>query len=675
MSNSPPQIRLPAKVQAAETPGLSGLLTLAVAVVVVASLYLAREVLIPITLAILLSFLLSPVVALLRRIRLPRVVAVLLAVVIGFGAILSVGAVIGVQVAGLATEVPNYAATIEKKVDWVREATLGRLTTLTARFERHPAPAAAPSTKESQPGPTASRQNTPLGDGTRAVPVQVQQPPAEPLDLARTILAPIIGPVSDLLIVIIIAVFVLMQREDLRDRMIRLFGSNDLHRTTVALDDAARRLGRYFLAQLGINTSFGLIIAIGLWIIGVPSPFLWGVLSGLFRFVPYIGPVIGGLLPAAVAAAVEPGWSMVIWTAALYVAVEAITGQAIEPLIYGHSTGLSPVAVVVSAIFWTWIWGPIGLVLSTPLTLCLVVLGRHVERLEFLDVLLGDQPALTPVENFYQRMLAEDADETLRQAELFLKEKSLTSYYDEVALKGLQLAANDVARGVLTADGLQFIRTSAHDLIEELAVYDDVDPLEKKADLAGETKAEPNGVVSTQPPDGSTKTEDQSSAWRAGDLVLCLAGRGPLDEVASAMVAQLLSKHGLRTRAEPYVAASRDAIGSLDLSDIAMICISYLEISGNPSNLHYLLRRLRSKAPEIPVLVGLWPSEDEVIRDKRMRGVIGADYYTTTLKEAIEACVAQSRSGSAPPSGQSESDMQNLIPGEAVPFNSAAAVT
>ncbi|MCJ2105332.1 AI-2E family transporter, partial [Methylobacterium sp. E-041] len=255
--------------------------------------------------------------------------------------------------------------------------------------------------------------------------------------------------------------------EDLRNRMIRLFGSSDLHRTTVAMDDAAGRLGTYFLAQLGMNAAFGVIVGVGLWFIGVPNPILWGVFSALMRFVPYIGAFISGILPVALAAAVDPGWSMVIATAALFLIAEPIFGQVIEPLLYGHSTGLSPFAVIVSTLFWGFLWGPIGLILATPFTVCLVVLGRHVDSLEFLDILLGDRPPLTPVENFYQRMLAGDPDEARDLGEAMLKERSLSSYYDEVALKGLQLAANDYARGVVTPAQLENIRASARSLVED----------------------------------------------------------------------------------------------------------------------------------------------------------------------------------------------------------------
>lgn len=236
----------------------------------------------------------------------------------------------------------------------------------------------------------------------------MHQPNPTPFELVSRYLSPALSPFTTLGIIFVVAIFVLLQQEDLRDRVIRLLGSGDLHSTTVALDDGGRRLSRYFLTQLAINTTFGCVIGAGLFLIGVPHSALWGILSALLRFVPYIGSFLSALFPIALAAAVEPGWSMMIWTIVLYVVVETLAGQAVEPLLYGHSTGLSPAAVVIAAIFWSWLWGPIGLVLSTPLTLCLVVLGRHVKRLEFLEVMFGDRPPLTPVESFYQRVLAGD---------------------------------------------------------------------------------------------------------------------------------------------------------------------------------------------------------------------------------------------------------------------------
>jgi hypothetical protein len=313
----------------------------------------------------------------------------------------------------------------------------------------------------------------------------------------------------------------------------------------------------------------------------------------------------------------------------------------VEPVLYGHSTGLSPFSVVVAAIFWTWLWGPIGLILSTPLTLCLVVLGRHVDRLEFLDVLLGDRPALTPIESFYQRMLAGDPDEAIDYAELLLKERSLSSYYDEVALKGLQLAAHDVTRGVLQPEQLDRMKDAIASLVDDLDDHDDVDPAPDEADdgPAAPTRAEralpAEPAPTAQPPEAEALPE----AWRGEGAVLCIAGRGPLDEAAAAMLAQLLTKHGLGSRVEPHNAVSRSGIANLEVTGVAMVCISYLEITGTPSHLRYLLRRVRQKVPGAPILVGLWPAEEAVLRDDRLRAAVGADYYATSLREAVTACL------------------------------------
>jgi hypothetical protein len=466
------------------------------------------------------------------------------------------------------------------------------------------------------------------------------------------VLGPIFEPLTTVGIVLVVVVFLLLQREDLRNRMIRLFGSGDLHRTTVAMDDAAARLGTYFLAQLGMNATFGVIIGVGLWFIGVPNPLLWGVFSALMRFVPYIGAFISGILPVALAAAVDPGWSMVIATAALFLIAEPIFGQVIEPLLYGHSTGLSPFAVIVSTLFWGFLWGPIGLILATPFTVCLVVLGRHVDSLEFLDIMLGDRPPLTPVENFYQRMLAGDPDEVRDLAEAMLKERSLSSYYDEVALKGLQLAANDFGRGVVTPAQLENIRASSRSLVEDFEDHSDVEP--KGEDKAVNPNETPTLAERTHPkneavPGQAPPREALPEAWRGDAPVLCIAGRGPLDEASSAMLAQLLRKHGLGAKVAGHEAVSRDRIRDLDLTGVAMVCISYLDISGNPAHLRYLLERLKRRAPGMPVLVGLWPVGEKVLTDAAIGRQLGADVYVSSLRDAVAACLkaAGGETGSA----------------------------
>jgi predicted PurR-regulated permease PerM len=623
--------RRPASVPPAETPGLSGLLTLAVGVVVVAGLYLGRTVLIPITLAVLLSFLLAPLVNLLRRIRLGRVPSVLVAVLLALSIILAAGTLIGSQLADLVDEVPQYAMTIRGKVDAVQKFALSRAGPLMSRLgqQLNPPP----------PPPPKSRNAA----DQKPMAVEIQQPEPTPVQLAERIIAPIVDPLSTTAIVLIVAVFVLLQREDLRDRLIRLFGSSDLHRTTAAMNDAARRLSRYFLSQLGVNAAFGLITGLGLLVIGVPSPLLWGAIGTLLRFVPYIGPPLAAIFPLALAAAVSPGWSMMLWTAGLYVGVEGIIGQVIEPLLYGHSTGLSPFSVIVSATFWTWLWGPIGLILSTPLTLCLVVLGRHVERLEFLDVLLGDRPALTPVESFYQRMLAGDPDEAHSQAEHLLRDRPLSSYYDEVALKGLRLATVDAARGVLTGMQLDRIKEAIQNLIDDLDEHEDREPKLKGTaeEPAAPTRNEQD--LPKHPPPEKVARDALPVEWRGPAPVLCIAGRGPLDEAAASMLSQLLHKNGLKARVLPHAAVSRGRIGALEAEGVAMVCLCYLDIGDAPSHLRYMVRRLRQRLPAARLLVGLWPAEQSVLTDDRLRAAMGADVYVGSLREAVEACLDAAR--------------------------------
>jgi predicted PurR-regulated permease PerM len=632
-----PTPRQPAQVPPPITPGLRGLLTLAVGVVVIAALYFGREVFIPLVLAVLLSFVLAPVVSFLRRLRLGRVPSVIVAVLLALSVILGIGAVLGTQVITLAGDLPKYQATVQQKVSGLQEGVLGRANALLQRINHQVHDA---SQKASAAGTTAERSTG--GETPKAQLVRVQEADPSPLTLAHNILGPIVEPLTTVGIVLVVVVFLLMQREDLRNRLIRLFGSSDLHRTTVAMDDAANRLGTYFLAQLGMNAAFGLLIGVGLWFIGVPSPILWGVFSALMRFVPYIGAFISGLLPVALAAAVDPGWSMVIWTATLFLIAEPLFGHIIEPLLYGHSTGLSPFAVIVSTLFWGFLWGPVGLILATPFTVCLVVLGRHVESLEFFDVLLGDRPPLTPVENFYQRMLAGDPDEARDIGEQMLKERSLSSYYDEVALKGLQLAANDFARGVVTTAQLENIKLSCQGLVEDFENRTDVEP---EPDAKNRNPADvPSLAERTHPkneavPGQAPPSEQRPQAWRGETPVLCIAGRGPLDEAASTILAQLLRKHGLGARVTPYEAVSRGRIRELDLSGVAMICISYLDISGSPAHLRYLLERLKQRAPSIPILVGLWPVGEKVLTDAALGRQLGADIYVSSLRDGVEACL------------------------------------
>jgi predicted PurR-regulated permease PerM len=582
--------------------------TLAVGVIAIAALYFAREVFVPLALAVLLSFALGPLVLLLRRWHFGRIPSVIAAVLLAFLVIFGIGSVIGGQLAYLADNLPQYQSNITEKIHSLRGSAAGSgivgrasgmLKDLTSEITKAP-PADSKPARSATLAPRAAPQPQ------QPIPVEIRQPDATALQIIQSVIGPLVQPLATTGIVIVFVVFFLLQREDLRDRFIRLAGARDLQRTTGGLDDAARRLSRYLLAQTALNAVFGVLIGTGVWFIGIPNPVLWGILAMLLRFVPYIGPVIAAIFPAALAVAVDPGWSMLLWVGALFMVVEPIMGQVVEPFLYGHHTGLSAVAVVVSAAFWTWLWGPVGLLLSTPLTLCLVVLGRYVERLEFLDIILGNQPALTPQENFYQRMLANDPDEAAHQAEDILKEKSLAEYYDEVAIGGLALAQLDVNRGVLEHERRVRIKETVLGLIDDLADH---------TDAAREAEA------------------GRAEAWR-GKIVMCVAGRGSLDEAAAAMLAQLLHKQGIAARLVPSEAVATENLQRLDVSDIDMVCLSYLE-PGSFTNARYLVRRLRRKLPTVAIIVGFWTLGDDAARQVHAKRETGAD-IVTSLCQAVE---------------------------------------
>ena len=623
-----------ARVSAAEMPSLSGLLSLAIAVVVVAALYLARDLFVPFTLAVLLSFVLAPFVRILRWARLPHQPAAVIAVLLALAVILAVGGVIGTQIASLAEDLPRYETTIRQKVDTVRSVTIGRITGFLEHIDEVRTGGSDGARARTQQSPRAS---APPAAGNGGTPASVA---ATPLTFLEKFLSPVLSPIATLGIVFVIVLFILLQQDDLRDRFIRLAGARDLHRTTVALSEAVSRLSTYFLMQLALNSAFGVVIAIGLYFIGVPSPVLWGAVAGLFRFIPYVGAWIAAALPLIVAAAVDPGWSMFAWTLALFVATEPIMGQLIEPLVYGHSTGLTPVSVVIATIFWTWLWGPIGLILATPLTLCLVVLGRHVDRLEFLDVLLGDRPALSPAESFYQRMLAGDPDEVQDQAELLLRTRALSAYYDDIALRGLKLAADDALRGLVNTPKLLHIRDSVQELIDELDEYDDARPAPPTSAAKSLTLAPSEPPESAAPSEGEAPTPELAPPHaRSAATILCVAGASPLDEAACAMLAQLLGKHGLPTRRLASDRSSRAAIAALDPGEIAIVCISAIETSGSIGRLRLLVRRLRRQLPQKQILIGLWPRDEGPANSEDVVAEVGADRCVISLAQAVRVCL------------------------------------
>src|SRR5271163_4725846 len=530
--------------------------TVIIVTAIIAGLYFGRDVLVPIALAVLLSFVLAPVAIVLARLHLGKVASVLATVIVAFALLAGLGTIIGKQLSQLAENLPQYQVVIGKKLATVRSSDFGRgvvekasdaLQGLDAKIVKSPASAAtAPPAGQATQTP-----NQPL------LPVEVHEPAPGPVQILQSILSALLPPLATAAIVIIFVIFILLQREDLRDRFIGLIGAHDLHRTTKALDDAAFRLSRYFLALTGINAVFGILIAIGLMVIGVPNPILWGIVGAVLRFVPYIGALISAAFPLALAAAVDPGWSMVLETGLLFIVLETAMGQVVEPQLFGHTTGMSPLAIIVAAAFWTLIWGTAGLLLSTPITACLVVLGRHVESLNFIELLLGDKSPLSPVQSFYQRILASDPAEVVFQAESLLKDLTLLDYYEQVALPGLAMAQIDVVRGVMDRVRQEEICESVESVVADLS--DHVDMATQEVTLAALLLESPAPI-------------EPSSSGAA----LCLAGRTPIDQAACAILSQLIEREHVAARVLGSDSLSISGVSRINPDGVNALCIVYL---------------------------------------------------------------------------------------------------
>jgi len=578
----------------------------ALAAIIVAAIYLGQPILMPAALAVLLAFALAPVAERLRRLHLGHVPSVLLTVLFAFLIIGALGAYIGSEFAHLAGDLPRYQTNLSHKIDSIRGAAHGN--GLIARAS------AMLDQLDNEFTGAVETANTATQAAEKPTLVEIKQDDGGPLHIVQAIAGPLLAPLATATIVIIFVIFILLQKEDLRDRFIRLAGAHDLRRTTIALDDAANRLSRYLLIQTAINTCFGIIIGTGLWLIGIPNAGLWGLIATMFRFVPYIGVPLAAVLPVALAVAIDPGWGKVAMTAGLYGVVESITGQAIEPVLYGRSTGLSATAILVAATFWTWVWGPVGLLLSTPLTMCLVVVGRHVEHLRFLDVLLGDKPALGHEESLYLRLLQGDPDEAANHAEVYLKEKPLAAYYDEVVLKALTLAQHDIQRGALDSERRHRVRETLQGLLHNLSEH-------------GAHLIAAEAAMLELPED-----------WKS-EPILCVAGHSDFDEWAGLLLVDLLRRQGLGGRVVSNADAMPSNIHHLEDAGFKIVCVSYLE-PANYTNARYLVRRLRKRFAAMQPMLGFWGFTHD---DSRYLDAIEAtecDVVVTSLREAVERIVA-----------------------------------
>jgi predicted PurR-regulated permease PerM len=632
--------------------------------IIVVALYFGQVVLVPLALAVILSFVLAPAVRLLKRGGLPNTPAVILVVVVAFAIIFGVGTLITQQVASLAQEIPRYQITLKEKVAALRDAAAGSggaiqqasdtLKDLQKQLEAPDVTAAPPVAV------TVAPLRGPLGGGaigggnSNPIPVEVHTPAPTALDQLQSIIGIVLEPLATVGAVLLFVLFLLLQREDVRDRAIRLLGSHDLEKSTTAMDDAGDRLSKYFLAMTAINAAFGIIIGVGLWAIGVPSPVLWGVLAMLMRFVPFIGSVIAAAFPLLLAAAVDPGWSMLLWTLALYAISEPIMGSVIEPLVQSHRTGLSPLAIVLAAAFWTLLWGPIGLLLAIPLTVVLVVLGRHVERLEFINVMLGDSPPLSPPERFYQRMLAGDPAEAVEQAEKFIKDSSLVDYYDDVVIEGLRLAQADADRGTLEASRLLDIRDTGDIVIDALA---DQDLLPKKIKrVAPAPDVDDSSLIDGTPAENADDDDEAetaepdpialSDAWKHENAVLCVASRTALDELVALALARMLSKYGVGAKVIDPQRLRHGTLSGEDLDGVRLICVSALDVHERSAHARFLVRRLHRSAPDAIVLGGFWKMSPDAGDDAAIIESIKVDATAMTLREALRYCLEAARTDS-----------------------------
>jgi predicted PurR-regulated permease PerM len=606
---------------------------MAVAALIIAALYFGREIFVPVALAVLLSFVLAPFVMRLYSWRVPRTVSVLVVVFIGFSIIFSLGGLMVSQATRLASKLPGYQQTLSDKIESLRglmggSGTLEQASTvlkeLGTELQQRDA-AGRPDT-----GPVKQSTDKPI-----PIPVEVKQPDPGALTTLVKIIEPLVSPLTTTGIVVIFVVFILLQREDLRNRLVRLAGSGDIQRTTAALDDAGKRLSKLFITQIAFNAVFGLVIGIGLELIGVPSAPLWGLIAMILRFVPYIGALISAVFPLILAAAVGSGWQMLVLTAALFAFSELLAGQVLEPLIFGHSSGLSPVAIILSASFWTWLWGPVGLVLATPLTVCLVVIGRHVDRLKFLDIMLGDRPPLTPPQLVYQRMLAGDPMEAAEQAEDHLKNASLEDYYDTILLKGLRLAEVDNRLGHLSEERLDRIVVTVGELVADLETHHDVEATDVTTSDVGST---PGALVPIE------QTNDKPvlvpEKWRSPRSVLCIPGSTKLDEAAALVLAQIMRRRGFGAAAEKADALSMSKFFSLDLTDPSIVCVCYVDRPSS-AKIQYAVRRLAKKNGNAGILLAFLGSDSATPVESASGAHVAKGSFADVLAVLIRATSEQ----------------------------------
>lgn len=592
---------------------LAGIWTLLLTGFIIAALYIAREIFMPFALAALLTFLLVPLVTRLER-WIGRLSAVLLVATLILGTVGFGGWVVSRQLVDLATKLPDYKENIQTKLRSFRWPEGGRFSRISVTFEelkkdlvgpRPPASTGAPS--DTQPVPVPGNPPQP------EAPVQmVEFSKASPLQWVRGILAPVLGPLGTSALVTLLVILMLLKREDLRSRLLRLIGQDRLIATTRAMDDAGVRVAKYLRTQLALNAMYGMLVALGLSLIGVPNAPLWGVSAAVLRYIPYVGPWIGATIPVALSLAVAPGWITPLLTLGLFVALELLSNNVLEPWLYGSSTGVSPMALILAAVVWTWLWGPVGLVLATPLTVCLVVLGRHIPRLSFLSVLLSNQEALTPSEDCYYRLLTVGEADEMDLVEDYLKTHSLTELYDFVLIPVLSAVETDHRQQLLEDEQRVLVEQSLRDIVLDL----------------GTTPRPPPS------PTPAARLVAEAGSARLPCRVCCVPARAERDELVGAMLVQLLHQQGVDARSTTTNLGIDELIKDVEQTQTDVVCISVVAPS-TVLHARYLCLKLRARLREQRIVVGLWGASEHVQEDSRRVRDSGADQVVTTLAEAL----------------------------------------
>jgi predicted PurR-regulated permease PerM len=590
---------------------LVGIWTVSLTAFIIATLYLARDLLIPLALAALLTFLLAPLVTRLER-WLGRIGAVLLVVTLILAATGAAGWVLTRQLVDLATKLPDYKENIQTKLRSFKVPTGGRFTKFSETVEelKKDLPGAkAPDISQVPGKPETAVLTEP--SIKPAVPVQViETSKANPSQLVQVIIAPLLGPLGTAGLVLLLVIFMLLKREDLRSRLIRLIGQGRISGTSRAMDDAAARVTRYLLMQLVVNVTYGIPVAIGLYFIGVPNAVLWGACATVLRFIPYVGPWIGAAIPIAVSLAVSPGWIMPLLTLGLFVVLELLSNNVMEPWLYGSSTGVSPIALIFAAVCWTWLWGPVGLVLATPMTVCLVVMGRHIPGLSFLSVVLSDKEALTPAEDCYYRLLTVGEQDEMELVEAYLKANSLTALYDSVLIPVITAVEIDHRLELLDDGQRALVEQSLRDIVDDLGA---------------------------RPPVPSRIDGDKAAAALTpapACRVYCLPARADRDELAGAMLVQLLQQQGFEAQSAPTKLGVGELIGLVEKAGVDVVCISVVAPS-TVLHARYLCLKLRALLPKQRIVVGLWGATENVTDATRRVRDSGADEVVTTLADAV----------------------------------------